>query len=79
MGFFRHAHGGVPTFNNVERADDSWERIRATGKDDTMYMVLHCEEGYFKYDTLVETFIHRFSVTDLGKMFILPISSIVGP
>lgn len=79
MGFFRHKQGGVPTFNNVERCDKSWDQITASGTDETVYMVLHCEEDYFKYEALVEKFVHRFTVTDIGEMFILPISSIVGP
>jgi hypothetical protein len=69
----------VPTFNNDEHCDKTWDQIRESGVDRTMYMVLHCEEGYFKYETLVQKFIHRFQVTDVGEMFILPISSIVGP
>jgi hypothetical protein len=79
MGFFRHKQGGIPTFNNVERCDKSWDQITASETDETVYMVLHCEEDYFKYEALVEKFVHRFTVTDIGEMFILPISSIVGP
>jgi hypothetical protein len=78
MGFFRHMDTGVPMFNNVERRDLSWNNILSSGRDSTLYMVLHCETDYFDFGTLVKKFVHQFRMTDIRHMFVLPVDCIVG-
>jgi hypothetical protein len=42
-------------------------------------MVLHCESNFFSYSTLQRKFVLRFTMTPLDQMFVLPVTSIVGP
>ena len=79
MGFFKHIDASVPTYKNVESQDSSWDAIQSSGVDNTLYMVLHCESNFFSYSTLQRKFVLRFTMTPLDQMFVLPVTSIVGP
>jgi hypothetical protein len=79
MGFFKHIDASVPTYKNVESQDSSWDAIQSSGVDNTLYMVLHCESNFFSYSTLQRKFVYRFTMTPLDQMFVLPVTSIVGP
>jgi hypothetical protein len=39
---------------------------------------MHCETDYFDYETLVKKFVHRFRMTNIRDMFVLPVDCIVG-
>ena len=79
MGFFRHANGGLPTYNYVERMNFSWSQVEQSGRDTTTYMVLHCSALKFQYRELVRNFVYKFEMTPLTDMYVLPVDCIVGP
>jgi hypothetical protein len=77
--FFRHCDIGVPTFKYAEENDLSWEEIASSPKDETIYVMMHCQDREFSYSDLQSMFIYKFKMTSLTSLYVLPLSSIVGP
>jgi hypothetical protein len=77
--FFRHLDRGLPTFSFTEQQDLSWDEVNSQDVDPTTYVVLHCQNSSFSHRDLQNRFIYKFQMTALSSMYVLPISSIVGP
>jgi hypothetical protein len=77
--FFRHLDRGVPTFSFTEQQDFSWDKVNSQDVDPTTYVVLHCQDSSFSHRDLQNRFIYKFQMTALTSMYVLPITSIVGP
>jgi hypothetical protein len=57
-------------------------RFRAivrTTDDDTMYALVQCEEGNLKYEYLAKHFVKKIKLGPKDQLYIIPITSIVGP
>ena len=70
---------GVPTFSFTEQQDFSWDEVNSQDVDPTTYVVLHCQDSSFSHRDLQNRFIYKFQMTALTSMYVLPITSIVGP
>jgi hypothetical protein len=57
----------------------SWDDIASSPKDQTIYVILHCQDKEFSYSELQSMFIYKFKMTALSSLYVLPLSSIVGP
>ena len=78
MGFFQYTTPGTMTFNNQKVVETDPEDLTDC-VDNTLYAVLHCQTTYFKYRYLQGQFIRKFSMMELGDLYILPASCISGP
>jgi hypothetical protein len=50
-----------------------------TSMDDTMYMLVQCEEGFTEYQDLTKTFVKRITLQSQENLHIIPIGCIIGP
>ena len=79
LGFVQFLGKGSLTYNHVQIQRKTADTIKELS-DDTMYVVVHAETGYTKYDHLQKTFIKRIQLEDNNGIWILPAkASILGP
>ena len=62
---------GFLTYNHVHIQRKTVDTIKELS-DDTMYVVVHAETGYTKYDHLQKTFIKMIQLEDKNGIWILP-------
>ena len=78
ISFLRYPEKTSLTFKKVECQSLTSEEAKST-RDDTMYALIQCEVGHLKYDYLSKDFVKKIILGPSDQLFIIPISSIVGP
>lgn len=78
MGFFTYNDKGALTPKHLDVLSLLPDEITDT-KDDSVYVVLHCQTQFFSFHRLEHQFMRKFQMMDESKMYILPASCLVAP
>ena len=78
LGFFQYKSRGCLTFKKVMVENKPIQQAM-TSMDDTMYMLVQCEEGFTEYQDLTKTFVKRITLQSQENLHIIPIGCIIGP
>lgn len=78
ISFLQYKDKSSLTFKKVECMNLDSDQVRTTD-DDTMYALVQCEEGNLKYEYLAKHFVKKIKLGPKDQLYIIPITSIVGP
>jgi hypothetical protein len=78
MGFFRYKSLEAFSFKKIEVDLLDHEQAQVT-TDDTLYVILQCEEGYMTYKHIENNFLRKIKIQNTSELYIYPAGCIVGP
>ena len=78
MGFFRYKSLEAFSFKKIEVDQLDYEQAQVT-TDDTLYVILQCEEGYMTYKHIENNFLRKIKIQNTSELYIYPAGCIVGP